>query len=347
MNGDLVTCCLKKFSNAKVDMYEIDTTIKLLNPIKSSCVIYGDFITQQINKKYHTIVGNPPYVRTKTGNLYIDFTLKCVNLLHDDGELIFIVPSDFFKLTSAASCCDYMMKHGTFTHIFHPHNEKLFKNASIDVVVFRYCKNNLLVKTTLYNGELKYITNTHGLITFNNNLVTNKVLFKEYFDVYVGMVSGKESVFKNQQFGNIEVLTNQNQKDKYIFITKYPCENENINKILLENKKVLLSRKIKKFDSQNWFEWGAPRNITSINKYQGNKCIYIFNLTRHHDVAFQATIQYFGANLLMLRPKKSCNLTRITEYLNHDTFKKNFIFSGRFKLGHRQLSNSIIPIEYL
>lgn len=46
-------------------MYEIDTNIKLLDKIQKNSVIYGYFIQQQFTKKYKTIVGNPPYVKTK------------------------------------------------------------------------------------------------------------------------------------------------------------------------------------------------------------------------------------------------------------------------------------------
>jgi hypothetical protein len=49
----------------------------------------------------------------------------------------------------------------------------------------------------------------------------------------------------------------------------------------------------------------------------------------------------------MLKPKKICNLNNIVSYLNSDLFKNNFMFSGRFKIGHRQISNSYIPNEYL
>ena len=65
-------------------------------------------------------------------------------IYENNGELIFIIPSDFFKLTSASKLLNNMILNGTFTHIYHPHNEKLFENASIDVIVFRYCKNNNL-----------------------------------------------------------------------------------------------------------------------------------------------------------------------------------------------------------
>ena len=49
----------------------------------------------------------------------------------------------------------------------------------------------------------------------------------------------------------------------------------------------------------------------------------------------------------MLMPKKICNLNNIVSYMNSDKFKDNFMFSGRFKIGHRSLSNSYIPSEYL
>jgi adenine-specific DNA-methyltransferase len=127
-------------------MYEIDESIKLLEPIKKNKVIYCDFMKVLINKRYKTIIGNPPYVRTTKGNLYIDFTEKCYDLLEDDGELIFIVPSDFLKLTSATTLLNKMMENGSFTHIFHPNDEKMFENASIDVIIFRYCKNNFIKK---------------------------------------------------------------------------------------------------------------------------------------------------------------------------------------------------------
>jgi len=345
--GDLIAFITDKNSSITFDMYEIDTTIKLLDKIQKDKVVYGDFMTQTITKTYKTIVGNPPYVRTKKGNLYIDFTEKCYNLLEDNGELIFIVPSDFLKLTSASKLLNIMMTNGTFTHIFHPHNEKMFENASIDVIVFRYCKNSLIDKKVLYNDKLLYITNSNGLITFGEEENNNSVLFQDYFDIYVGLVSGKEDVYKNEELGNIEVLNGENKVDKYIYIENYPCENEKINKHLLQYKKELIERGIRKFNEKNWFEWGAPRNITTIHTNLGKDCIYVNNITRKPNVAFLSKVQYFGGGLIMLKPKKECNLNNIVSYMNSDKFKDNFMFSGRFKIGHRSLSNSFIPSEYL
>lgn len=345
--GDLITFVIDKTPNVNFDMYEIDPNIKLLDKVQKDCVVYGDFMKQIITKTYKTILGNPPYVRTKKGNLYIDFTEKCYNLLDENGELIFIVPSDFLKLTSASKLLNVMMKNGTFTHIFHPHNERMFENASIDVIVFRYCKNSSIEKKVLYNDKLLYITNSNGLITFGEEENTNSVMFRDYFDIYVGLVSGKEEVYKNEELGNIQVLNSEDKVDKYIYIEKYPCENEKINKHLLNYKKELIERGIRKFNENNWFEWGAPRNITAINANIGKDCIYINTLTRKPNVSFLGKVQYFGGGLIMLKPKKTCNLNNIISYINSNNFKNNFMFSGRFKIGHRQICNSYIPNEYL
>ena len=345
--GDLITFITDKLPNITFDMYEIDTKIKLLDKIQKDKVIYGDFMKQTITKTYKTIVGNPPYVRTKKGNLYIDFTEKCYNLLDINGELIFIVPSDFLKLTGASKLLNIMMTNGTFTHIFHPHNEKMFENASIDVIVFRYCKNNLIDKKVLYNDKLLYISNSNGLITVDEEEQNSSVMFQDYFDIYVGLVSGKENVYKNEELGNIELLNGEHKIDKYIYIENYPCENENINSYLLQHKKELIERGIRKFNEKNWFEWGAPRNISTIVTNLGKDCIYIYNLTRKSKVSFLDKVNYFGGGLIMLIPKKKCNLNNIVEYINSNTFKINFMFSGRFKIGHRQICNSYIPSKYL
>lgn len=345
--GDLITFITDRMPSVIFDMYEIDPTIELLETMQKDRITYGDFMEQIITKTYKTIVGNPPYVKIKKGNLYINFTEKCYNLLDDDGELIFIVPSDFLKLTSASKLLNKMMNNGTFTHIFHPHNEKMFENASIDVIVFRYCKNNSIEKKVLYNNKLLYITNSDGLITFREEENNDSVMFQDYFDVYVGLVSGKEEVYKNEELGNIEILNSEDKIDKYIYIENYPCENEEINVYLLNHKKELIERKIRKFNEINWFEWGAPRNITAMNANIGHDCIYIYNLTRKLNVSFVGKINYFGGGLIMLKPKKKCNLNNIVSFINSNAFKDNFMFSGRFKIGHRQICNSYIPIEYL
>jgi len=341
--GDLIEFVQEKMPEVIIDMYEIDPSIKFLKTIDRSKITFGDFLKQNILKTYQTIIGNPPYVKKSHGNLYIEFIEKCYNLLAENGELIFIVPSDLFNLSHARRLLNNMMDSGVFTHIFHPHNEKLFENASIDVLIFRYCKNKYLPKTTLHNGDIKYIINSSGYITFVDEILeTTKI--SNYFDVYVGLVSGKDSVFRNETIHNMRILTAENTYSNYIYIEKFPSDNLIIDEYLLRNKQSLLDRKIRNFNESNWFEFGAPRNIKTIREFLNSPCIYMYNLTRKNKISFAGRVDYFGGNLIMLKPKQEYS-DGLLDYFNSDEFKNKFIFSGRFKIGHNQLLNAQIPIE--
>ena len=342
--GDLVKYITNN-CNVKFDMYELDKSIELLEGVDREKVNYGDFMKANITKKYKTIIGNPPYIKKSSGNLYLEFIEKCFNLLKIKGELIFIVPSDFLKLTSASKLLNTMLKYGTFTHIYHPNDEKLFTNASIDIIIFRYYKWSKQEKKTLYNNQSKYLININGTVTFSDTKITNSSIISNYFDVYVGMVTGKESVYKNDTFGNITLLNKKNVRDKYIFIHEFPTSNEELNKYMLENKDILINRKIKKYTEKNWWLWGAPRNQKNIENNIGKKCIYVSNLTRNKEVAFEGKVEYFGGSLLMMIPKKEFDLKKMVKYLNSDTFKENYTFSKRFKIGHRQLCNVLYSVN--
>ena len=306
-------------------------------------LIYGDFTQEKLGAKFKTIVGNPPYVKQKSGNLYIRFIELCYDLLHDDGEMIFIVPSDFIKLTSAASIIDKMTQNGSFTDFLFPHNEKLFEGASVDVVVFRYEKGCVSSKTAV-NGKEVHCNVNKGIITFSDNLISGHPV-ESAFDVHVGLVSGKDDVYR-VPFGNIDVLTDKGSIAKYVFAETFPTTNAQIDAHLLAHKEALMSRRIKKFSESTWFEWGAPRNITSIRAAWGRPCIYVKNMTRSKEVAFVGTVQYFGGTLICLIPKPDTHpeLHDIAGYLNSVAFQTNYMYSGRFKIGHKQLSSAIVPI---
>ena len=325
----------------KFDCYELDENIDFL--IEKNDINFGDFLEQKIKKKYKTIVGNPPYVKTKKGNLYIDFIDRCVDLLKDKGELVFIIPSDFLKLTSAKNTINKMFEQGYFTDIYHPHDEHLFDNATIDVIVFRYVKTIKKSNKLSYNGKEVFININNGIVTFSDEELSGNQIISDLFNVYVGMITGKEKIYKNEELGNFIMLNGKDKKDNYIFIKKYPSSNIKINKYLLLNKEQLIKRKIRKFNENNWFEWGALRNISTVEKNIGKECIYVKNLTRNKEIAFKGTVNYFGGSLMMLLPKtEEIILDDVISFLNSDTFKKNYTYAKRFKIGQKQLSNGII-----
>lgn len=337
---------LMKFKDARPDYpimcYEIDSAIKPVVAFnESQIVVYADFTKQMITQKFKTIVGNPPYVKQSTGNLYIKFIDICFGLLEADGEMIFIVPSDFIKLTSASSLIDAMIKEGSFTDFLFPHDEKLFEGANVDVVAFRYEK-GLKTRDTMVNGKKMLCNVNNGIITFSDAEVKGDPISSK-FNVYVGLVSGRDEVYRNDM-GNMLILNDKDRVQKYIFTENYPSGNAVIDAHLLANKTVLLERKIKKFNEGNWFEWGAPRNKGSIERDLGKPCIYVRNMTRSQEVAFLGTVQYFGGSLLCLIPKESVvDLKKIVEFLNTKDLQKDYIYSGRFKIGHKQVCNIIVP----
>lgn len=339
---------LQKFKafneNYPIICYELDETVKPIITFNAfQTPIYGDFTKQIITQKFKTIIGNPPYVKQSTGNLYIKFIEMCYEYLDIHGELLFIVPSDFIKLTSAAPILDKMTKNGSFTDFLFPHNEKLFEGASIDVVVFRYEK-DLHSEKAIVNGKEMFCNVANGIITFNESKVSGAVI-EEKFNVYVGLVSGRDEIYR-VPFGNIDVLNDKGKVMKYIFSETFPTNNTQIDEHLKLHKKELVERRIRKFTEKNWFEWGAPRNIGSIQKYWGKKCIYVRNMTRNKEVSFLGTVQYFGGMLLCLVPTSDMSeseLQKVVDYLNTPNFQKDYIYAGRFKIGHKQVCNIIVP----
>jgi adenine-specific DNA-methyltransferase len=339
---------LKKFKeyadNYPMVCCELDKTIQPIITF-NNCqrIIYGDFTTQKFDEKFKTIIGNPPYVKQKTGNLYIKFIEQCYEYLDDDGELIFIVPSDFIKLTSASSIIEKMTNTGSFTDFLFPNNEKLFEDASVDIIVFRYEK-GVLSKKTVVNGTELFCNVNKGIVTFSDTEVVGTPI-DSMFNVYVGIVSGRDEIYR-VPFGNIDVLNDEDKIEKYIFIDSFPSNIQSIDEHLQSHKTELLERKIKKFSEKNWFEWGAPRNITSIKKYWGNQCIYVRTMTRKKTVAFVGKVQYFGGSLICLVPKNKMDyseMQRIVEHFNSTKFQKNYIYAGRFKIGHKQISTEVVP----
>ena len=79
--------------------------------------------------------------------------------------------------------------------------------------------------------------------------------FSSLFFVKVGAVSGADSIFANQQWGNVEFVNSMTAKSgktkKMIYgIYAKDCV------YLQEFKQKLTQRKIKKINENNWWQWG-------------------------------------------------------------------------------------------
>jgi adenine-specific DNA-methyltransferase len=337
--GHLIRRFLLENPNQPMMLYELDEKITPIVPLtEKQQVIHGDFLSMVIQQKFRTIIGNPPYVKKRPRNLYLQFIEKCFRLLDErDGEMIMIVPSDFLKSTQGSKIIQTMLQKGSFTDFLIEDTENLFPDANVHVVIFRFqmgCPGNQMVKL---NGVDTSYSSTNGIISFTANQGPK---VETLFNVFVGMVSGKDEVYRHQE-GNLQILMDQDRIGDFIYLNELDG-GSSIGKHLLANKEELMSRKIRTFNETNWFQWGAPRNKKIMEEFKGQPCIYVRTITRNTTVAFPGTVQYFGGSLLCMIPKQPLQLGDYLAYLNSDEFKKEYNYAGRFKIGQRQLLNAVL-----
>ena len=146
----------KGFNN--LTAFEIDQ--ELANEF--NCVKYESFISAKIDEKFDLIIGNPPYIRWKNleselkqelsnnpiwnkyfnslcDYLYI-FILKSIELLKDNGELIFICPEYWMNTTHSISLRNYMVQNGYFEEIYHFNETPIFDNVTVSIIIFKFVK---------------------------------------------------------------------------------------------------------------------------------------------------------------------------------------------------------------
>ena len=144
----------------KITAYEIDENI-----IKNNKdVIKESFISAKIDKKFCLIIGNPPYIRWKNleqelkdelsnselWNKYCNslcdyssiFIIKSIELLKENGQLIFITPEYWLNTTHSITLRNYMLEHGYFEKIYHFNETPIFEKTTISIIVFKFIKSS-------------------------------------------------------------------------------------------------------------------------------------------------------------------------------------------------------------
>jgi adenine-specific DNA-methyltransferase len=340
--GHLIKKFLENDPNRQMLLHEIDKTIvPFVQLNENQRVVYGDFLVASEMPHCEVIVANPPFNRAT------EFLAKCYSLLANGGEMVFIVPSRFLKKTSCAKLITTMASNGSFTHFWFPNDERLFEDASIDVVVFRYEKQpvvNDLPRKALVNNEEMFCFTDKGIITFDKEDISLKKRFCDLFHVGVGSVSGRDEIYK-QSFGNVRMLVEENTYEQYVLVDKFPHGDNQIDNHLLANKSELLSRGGCNFGENNWWRWTRPIPNREIIDANFNKpCIFVRNLVRNKPVAFIGKVSYFCKSIICLIPRANENtdLEQVIAYLNSEVFQANYRYSGRFMIGQQHLANATL-----
>jgi adenine-specific DNA-methyltransferase len=186
---------LKKRGFENVLSYEIDAD--LANSFEN--VQYESFVSAQFTQKFDLIIGNPPYIRWKNleeelkeelaispiwnkyfnslcDYLYI-FILKSIELLEENGQLIFICPEYWLSTTHSLSLRNYMVENGYFETIYHFNETPIFEKVTVSILIFKFIKSkNVTFKNKAKINIIKYHANRRLTADILQNLKSGRAL---------------------------------------------------------------------------------------------------------------------------------------------------------------------------
>lgn len=305
-----------------------------------------DFFALPLDEKFDTIIGNPPYVRQQDipaetlarldsvlfdgrSNLYLYFIEKAVRHLRKGGELIFIVPREFAKLTAARKLNAFLYAEGDITHFIETGDARIFGTHNPNCAIFRFERGRHERRLadgrhfSLVDGQLMFLRGDYRLP------------LADLFDVKVGAVSGADEIFEHPE-GNAEFVCSKTVDDgatrRMIFGVPHPH--------LEAHKDRLLARRVRGFDESNWWHWGRLHHVAAGPR------IYVNAKTRRARPFFLHDCPNYDGSVLALFPKlPGMDLALAADMLNDqvDWAELGFVCDGRFLLTQRSLQGCLLP----
>lgn len=314
-----------------------------------------DFFELPVDERFDTVIGNPPYVRFQDiapatrarldstlfdarSNLFLFFIEKSVRHLNDGGELIFITPREFIKLTAAAKLNDWLYEQGTITHWIETGDTRIFAGAVPNCAIFRFVRGDFSRRThyrrlgdaTWDEREMVHIA---GQLAFTHAHLT--VPLAALFDVRVGAVSGADDIFQHPK-GNLEFVCSKTATTGETRRMFYDVQHPHLKK----HKARLLARRVRHFDERNWWKWGR-----AYHDAPGPR-IYVNGKTRRARPFFTHDCEAYDGSVLALFPRTAgMDLARAVELLNDAVpwEELGFVVDGRYLFTQRTLATLHLP----
>ncbi len=311
-----------------------------------------DFFDYPLGEQFDTIVGNPPYVRyqdiavdtqkklksrlfDQRSNLFLFFIEKCVRHLKPGGELVFIVPREFIKLTSARKLNHWLFEEGSITHFYETGDTRVFGEHTPNCAIFRFEKS----RTDRHMADGRRFTEVDGQLMFLRE--NYGVRFADLFSVKVGAVSGADAIYTHPA-GNMEFVCSKTVDTGETRRMLYGIKHPHLDK----HKAELLARRIKPFDESNWWQWGRHFPISLHPR------IYVNGRTRRAEPFFLHDCNAFDGAILALFLKNQKiarrDLIECTLMLNKevDWQELGFVCDGRFLFTQRSLQTCLLPDKF-
>lgn len=311
-----------------------------------------DFFAYPLSEQFDTIVGNPPYVRYQDvavdskkllksdlfdarSNLFLFFIEKSIRHLKPGGELVFIVPREFIKLTAARKLNAWLYEQGSITHFYETGDTRVFGEHTPNCAIFRFEKGR--VDRRMADG--RRFVEVDGQLMFLRD--DYSVRFADVFTVKVGAVSGADQIFTHPK-GNMEFVCSKTVETGETRRMLYGIKHPHLEKHRAE----LLARRVKTFDESNWWQWGRhfPINL--------HPRIYVNGRTRKREPFFLHDCNAFdGAVLALFTKNRRMQRRELIECMlmlnrNVDWQELGFVCDGRFLFTQRSLQTCVLPEKF-
>jgi adenine-specific DNA-methyltransferase len=312
-----------------------------------------DFFQYQPDRKFHTIIGNPPFVKFRNispdtrgrldltrldrrSNLYLFFIDRCLDHLEPDGEMIFITPRDFLKTTSSRHLNEKMLALGTITHFEDLGDDRIFKGYGPNCAIWRFQMGDLSHR--LADG--RKIHSSGGQLSFSSS--GPSCMLGEFFDVKVGGATGADHIFSlplgptREVVGSKTIDTGRGRLMVYGDYLPRPPEG------LIPYEAELRARRMRHFGDNNWWHWGRQPSRDHRPR------VYVNNKTRRERPFFTHASPYFDGSVFALLLKDvSLPPSVARDALNAiDWAGLGFRSGSRYIFSQRSLSTAPLPDSF-
>lgn len=375
---------------AEIDPVHYKNCLNNLNKLAEEFGIFNvkwnifnvDILRFNLKIKFDYVIGNPPYITyneldVNTRSFLKTNYLSCIkgkfdycysfiehgiNLLNDNGKMIYLIPNSIFKNVYANNLRNIMLPN--LQEIYDYTTLKIFKNASTSSSIILFNKSNYTEKINYYNivknekYEIYKDTLKKKWIFEEKNkgdLSSCEIRFGDHFhcSISIATLLNEAFIIKNN-FNDMQVLEKKilfkavsprskfMNREEYIIFPYFYKDNEvekyneiEFNKLFPQTVKHLSIFKnklnLRTVDkSVKWFEYGRSQGLKHLNK----KKLLMSSIITNRPKVYELEIDEIPYSGIIITSKNDNSLVEAKKILNSDEFMKYIMKIGINVSGH-------------